>query len=269
MWFRNPKLYQLTAMGKTMMFDGVPVTVEKKARGFRVRDAAVDTDFVSFDKGGAVGLSLTTKTSQNKGKTFIEGKLIDTTGMDRAVTLLYTLPIEGNGWEWLADTRRKERTSSPREYIEAVFFRVGSNGRSSRYPVGWIARGDEGQAVAIDMAYLAFYRVGYNAASRELFIAYDFGLVPERPYAEFRFCFYEFEREWGFRSALQKFHETFLDYSVRRTPEQGVWMPFYRISRVKGWQDFGFGFKAGTNESAWDDQHGIITFRYTGPHPGG
>jgi hypothetical protein len=34
---------------------------------------------------------------------------------------------------------------------------------------------------------------------------------------------------------------------------------------VKGWQDFGFRFKEGTNETAWDDEHGIITFRYTEP----
>jgi hypothetical protein len=50
-----------------------------------------------------------------------------------------------------------------------------------------------------------------------------------------------------------------------RTPEQGLWMPFAKISEVKGWEDFGFKFKEGDNETAWDDQHGMITFRYTEP----
>ena len=42
-------------------------------------------------------------------------------------------------------------------------------------------------------------------------------------------------------------------------------MPFARISQVEGWEDFGFKFKEGNNETAWDDGHDIITFRYTEP----
>ena len=42
-------------------------------------------------------------------------------------------------------------------------------------------------------------------------------------------------------------------------------MPFAKISEVKGWEDFGFRFKEGDNETAWDDAHGILTFRYTEP----
>ena len=42
-------------------------------------------------------------------------------------------------------------------------------------------------------------------------------------------------------------------------------MPFARISRVKGWEDFGFRFKEGNDETAWDDEHGILTFHYTEP----
>lgn len=42
-------------------------------------------------------------------------------------------------------------------------------------------------------------------------------------------------------------------------------MPFAKISAVKDWRDFGFAFKEGTNETKWDDEHGIVTFRYTEP----
>ena len=60
-------------------------------------------------------------------------------------------------------------------------------------------------------------------------------------------------------------YEIFPDYFRCRTPEQGVWMPFHKISKVEGWEDFGFKFKEGNNETAWDDAHGILTFRYTEP----
>jgi hypothetical protein len=42
-------------------------------------------------------------------------------------------------------------------------------------------------------------------------------------------------------------------------------MPFAKISEVAGWEDFGFRFKEGDNETPWDDQHDILTFRYTEP----
>jgi hypothetical protein len=42
-------------------------------------------------------------------------------------------------------------------------------------------------------------------------------------------------------------------------------MPFGRISKVEGWEDFGFMFKEGNDQTAWDDEHGILTFRYTEP----
>jgi hypothetical protein len=50
-----------------------------------------------------------------------------------------------------------------------------------------------------------------------------------------------------------------------RVREQGLWMPFAPISQVPDWQDFGFRFKEGHDETQWDDQHGILTFRYTEP----
>ena len=42
-------------------------------------------------------------------------------------------------------------------------------------------------------------------------------------------------------------------------------MPFAKISEVKNWQDFGFRIKEGNNETKWDDQNDILTFRYTEP----
>jgi hypothetical protein len=65
--------------------------------------------------------------------------------------------------------------------------------------------------------------------------------------------------------ALQRYYEMFPDYFRSRTPRQGIWMPFHQIGKVEGWEDFGFKFKEGNNETEWDDAHGILTFRYTEP----
>lgn len=271
-WFRDPVLQEMAAPGGAVTFDGVPVTLPGRIdAGFQVRDVAADSDFVRFElpsqggTGTALGLRLESRLVQQGEVTFWEGSLEDTTGQDRAVTLIYSVPVEGEGWRWLAHPRSEVPAEPLREYVEAGRFRAGANGLLSRYPLAAIAQGPRGQAIALDMAYPAFFRVGYNSGSRELFIAYDFGLAPEKNRADFRFCLYPFEATWGFRSALAKLYEIFPDYFRCRTPEQGLWMPFAAISKVKGWEDFGFKFKEGNDETEWDDAHGIITFRYTEP----
>jgi hypothetical protein len=152
-----------------------------------------------------------------------------------------------------------------REYINANGFSAGANGQLSRYPFAAVSAADQGFGLGIDMARPAFFRAGYNSRTGELFLAYDIGLAPEKPKARLRFCKFNFDPEWGFRGALSRYYEIFEDYFRCRTPQQGLWMSFARISEVKGWQDFGFKFKEGNNETAWDDEHNIITFRYTEP----
>ncbi len=187
-------------------------------------------------------------------------RLTDTTGKDRAITLVYTMPVDGDGWRWLADPRREEPAQSPREYRL-----TGSGGRISMYPLAAVAKGNAGRAIMLDMAMPACFRVGFSAASRELYIAYDLGLTPEKTAADLRFCTMSFDATWGFRGAVEAMYAIFPDYFRSRTPQQGLWMPFAKISKVEGWEDFGFKFKEGNDETEWDDAHGILTFRYTEP----
>ena len=83
--------------------------------------------------------------------------------------------------------------------------------------------------------------------------------------ADFRFVLFRFDPRWGFRAAFQKLTEIFPDYFCVRAREQGLWMPFTDVSTVQGWEDFGFRYHEGNNNVAWDDAHGILSFRYTEP----
>ncbi|NQU20234.1 MAG: hypothetical protein HQ567_03055 [Candidatus Nealsonbacteria bacterium] len=264
-WFREPMLQVVDTPAGACTFDGVPVIVRAPVHeGFQVRDVAAGSDFVRIDDEAA-GLKLDWKTSARDGVTTFDVELRDTTGTDRAVTLLYAVPVAGEGLRWLHDPRSSTPVEPRREYVNAGRFRAGANGRLSRYPLGAVSNAKQGTALGIDMARPAFFRVGYNAGSGELFLAYDIGLTPEKPSARLRLVRYTFEPRWGFRAALARFYEIFPHHFRCRTPEQGLWMPFAKISQVKGWEDFGFKFKEGNNETSWDDEHGIVTFRYTEP----
>ena len=265
-WFRDIELRQLKAPEGVVTFDGVPVKVRRGPwSGFQVRDVAASGSFVSFEGGKALDLSLEMRESERNGAQFVEATLRDMSGSDRAITLVYTLPLPAGKCTWLRDPRRSDAMSGLQEYAETARFQAGANGRLSRYPLGAVVVGKQGLALAADLAVPAFCRFAANSGTRELFVAYDIGLTPEKPTATVRFCRYDFDPEWGFRAALQRLYEIFPEAFRCRTPEQGLWMPFAKISDVEGWEDFGFKFKEGTNETQWDDARDIVTFRYTEP----
>jgi len=265
-WFREPALRVLTTPTGAARFDSVAVVATPStAAGFQVRDVAADSDFVRIDEQ-ALDLRLECQTVEERGATFFDVTLTDLSGRDRAVTLLYADPIGQSGLRWLDDPRRARVVESGAEYGNTSHFGdVGLNRRLSRYPLGAVASDREGRALGIDMRHPAVYRVGYNAAVGELFLAYDLGLAPEKPSARVLFCRFTFDPSQSFRGALARYYELYPESFRCLTPEQGLWMPFAKISEVEGWEDFGFKFKEGDNETAWDDQHGMITFRYTEP----
>lgn len=263
--FRGAELRVLAPPQGAMMFDGVPVSpVASAHEGFMIRDVKAGSDFVGIEQA-ALGIELDHQVQGEGDSEFHDVTVTNTTGEDRAVTLVYVCPVSGDECLWLEDPRRSEPVEENREYVNSTGFRAGSNGRLSRYPFGAVAAGAIGKGLGIDMGRPAFFRVGYNAGTRTLFLAYDIGLTQEKPSAQVRFCRFEFDPAWGFRSALAQYYDLFPQHFERRIARQGLWMPFAKISEVPGWEDFGFAFKEGTNETAWDDGNGIVTFRYTEP----
>ncbi len=198
--------------------------------------------------------------------TFITAHVEDRTGKDRAISLVYGIPLESKKWQWLAGPRKSVLAESPLDYQNSARAgNVGSNGQLGRYPLAAIACGKEGLAVGIDLAHPAQFRTGYSAGTNLLYIVYDLALTPEKKSADITFATWTFDGETGFRGAVAKMYEVFPDQFCCRTPQQGIWMPFYAVSKVKGWEDFGFKFKEGNDETAWDNAHGLLTFRYTEP----
>ncbi|MCX5646358.1 MAG: acetylxylan esterase [Phycisphaerae bacterium] len=273
------------------LFDGIAVSQQAPPReGFQVRDVAAGSGFVGIEHA-ALDLKLECKTTKAGDATFFDVTVSNTSGKDRAVTLIYAVPMSAQQCRWFHDPRETREVEQGREYLNAGRFAAGANGRLSRYPFAAVANASQAVALGLDMAQPAFFRVGYNAGTQELFLAYDLGLAPEKPMAHVRFCKFSWRgrpalgvegvppsncgqdaRDTGdglapneFRAALARYYDLFPDSFQRRVAEQGLWMPFAKISAVKGWEDFGFRFKEGDNETAWDDAHGIVTFRYTEP----
>ncbi len=242
--------------------------------GFLVRDVlgvGANSHFFGFAEGKCpeLGLELNAKFLSRENHIAVSGRISGTSGMDRAVTLIFALGLDAMGWQWGDDIRRRRTIEGRGEYTNAVSVRCGSTGTQSLYPVGAVYSKGYGLALAIDMGKPALYRLAYHAGTRQLLLAYDFALVKDTERfpqaAEFRFVLYRFDPEWGFRSAWEKLAMIFPDYFLVRSKTQGIWMPFTDVSTVQGWQDFGFRYHEGTNNIPFDDANGILSFRYTEP----
>jgi hypothetical protein len=239
--------------------------------GFFARDVAADSDLFGFagDVCPELDLRLETKWETHPDHLAVRGRLRDLRGTDRAILLLFALPIEAAGWTWEDDIRRHRPISGRGEFSRVNTVRCGSTGTMSAYPLAAIHDDRTGLALALDMGKPAQYRLVYHAGARQFFIACDFGLVPDTEQfpggAEFRFVVYRFAPQWGFRAAWEKLMHIFPGYFQVRSHRQGIWMPFTDISTVQGWEDFGFRYHEGINNVAWDDAHDILSFRYTEP----
>lgn len=242
--------------------------------GFLVRDVANASDYYALGEGenAALKLRLKTKISAQADHITVEGSVADLSGRDRAISLVFALPIDARGWSWDQTMREKSLVGNEEKSNTVAFF-SGANGRASLYPLANIHSAQSGVAIALDPDYAAQNRLAVNGATQQFTLTYDFGLAPEKPSANFRFVIYRTDPKWGFRDALAKMNALFPQtYQARgAAKKQGLWMPFTDIRKVEGWQDFGFRFREANLDSAddealkWDAENGIATFRYHEP----
>lgn len=263
--FRAP-VWRTYDVGAVKTMDLCPVLMDSTPRVpcFLVRDVAENGGYLSIAPGeDECGLSVQVKCEKGDAGEVFDVVVAEKTGRDRAVTLLYAVPLPEGAVEWHENPRRSEEFASGERM--SVTAQPCGRGLLSRWPFGAVTVGGRGIALGMDPSAPAFYRVVANATSRQLFIAFDLGFAKERPSAHFRFCKFAFAGAERFRGALEAYWRLYPESVRVRCRRQGVWMPFHKISAVRGWEDFGFLFKEGDNEPAWDDAHGMLTFRYTEP----
>ncbi len=196
--------------------------------GFLARDVAANSDVFAFADGVCpeLGLRLEVSMRTNATAVIVEGQICDTRGMDRAVLLVFALPVGAPGWTGDDDIRRRRPIAGRGEFVNANEVGCGTTGTMSTYPVAAIHDERTGLALGLDQGQPAQYRLGYHAATRQLFLAFDFGLVPETSRfpgaAPFRFVIYRFtpdlvERYFQ-RSLFQGFLPSMFSHNASENP---------------------------------------------------
>lgn len=265
--FRAPAV-RILEQADLALFDAQPVALGDLPRheaGFLLCDVQrADDGYAPIPVGGeAKGVRLSVvETPAADGATY-RVTVEDRTGRDRALTLVYAWPLPAGDLVFEEDPRTAvPLADNAPQRSDAQAMGCGAGGLN-RWPFGAVSVGGRGFALGINTAHPAYFRTAVHPRTRLLFIAFDLGLAPEKRTAAFAFRRFTFTG--GFRGALAAYAAHEPDAFKTRVPEQGIWMPFRAIKSVENWQDFGFKFKEGNDETAWDDAHGIFTFRYTEP----
>ena len=259
MRFRAPRFETLPPETEPRL-DGVPVGRDFREAGFLVRDFPTGT----WARAESANLAFASSFEKRAGARIFTAEATSASGRDRAVTLLYALPLPEGELVWFNSPRLETKLDGLlAEQSEAVA--LGCGGGLTPWPFGAVAAGGRGIAIGIDPETPCVYRVAASPAVRTLYIAFDLGLAPERNAAKVRFAVFPFAAKDGFRGALESYARLYPEAYRVRTPKQGNWMAFHSISNLPHFEDFGFAFKEGTKETAWDDAHGILTLYYNEP----
>ena len=256
----------------SLQVDGQDITGSGPG-GFLARDVAAQSGVYLFDNATCpeLGLRLDVSITSQTNHIVVEGKVTDVTEQDRAVILLFALPIDADGWQWHQGLRESQLVCGRDEYAQVTAVSGGTTGTMSIYPLALLTQGTTGLGLALDMGSPCLYRLVYHPGTRQLFVACDLGLVPDTEQfpgaANFRFVLFRSDAKWGFRAAWEKLQQIFPDYFTVRSHSQGIWMPFTDISTVQDGSDFGFRYLEGAPPPnvPFDDEHGTLSFRYTEP----
>lgn len=291
-YFKDLRLAEYKSASAATVFDGTPTqevaALSGETRVFirRAEDpnapfygVDADKDFSETSLGSLRVSKRTQKTADGAKEVVLTVKNLSRE--DAAFTLYYarTIPmVDGEEWVWFDHPRRARPLVAHDASRTRSFSDVGLQG-ASIYPYGVVAkrvldadgkeRFENPIALGFNPDYPAFCRIAANGGTRELYAAYDIALVEGRDEVELRLA--EFEPTQGsvasnpFRATIDAWRGSYPEATRVRALKQGNWMAFAKISKVEGWEDFGFQFKEGIDEIDEDDARGITTFRYTEP----
>ncbi len=250
--------------------------------GFFVRDAAKDSDLVTFRgkraeardalkfaytaEGADLALDATFNSAADHINTDVS--IRNLTEGDRAVTVYFALPFPAGDAVWWDDIINTRPATNNATYGAFHRASAGANGHHSVYPFGCIA-GEQALALAIPMDYPLYHRIAASSASRQLFLAVDLGLTqattkfPNR--ADFSFVIYRCDPRWGLRSAAERYYRIFPQFFERRMPEDGGWVCWGNCEGMTNLAELGFKYHwgpGGPGAVAFDDANGLYSFLY-------
>jgi len=221
-------------------------------------------------------LELQAEVTAREDRLDFHATLRDTTGEDRAIVLVWALPLDGEGLAWGDDLLRSRTIGAEGRYHSALKYpesgKFGSH-LVSPYPWASLTGPDAGVMVSrpLDEPRLMGMYYDHTQSARFLAVRAELGLSPITAKfpssADFRFSLSRVPRpEWGFRAATQRYYSLYPQSFTKRVEREGIWH-LWVSTEVPEPEDFGLVFHEQEpyyeDRVAFDDAHGGYSLTYS------
>lgn len=186
----------------------------------------------------------------------VHGEVRNLTTEDRAIELVFVLPVGASGWRWWDDAHRS-RPISQGLYANVISAVFDGFLPISLYPYTGIENGTVGLALALPPDHPQLALLFYDADMERFVVLFHLGISPRAVKldnrAAFELLIYRFDPRWGFRSVIARHGEFYPEiYSTK--------LPIYDF---KGAEQGHFLTPSAAEIVREQDEQGIYSAQYT------
>lgn len=259
--------------------------------GFYAWDISQDPRYVRFQgaeraradgtlklKCEELGLRLQARLVSTGDRIDVRAELADERGQDRAIVLVWVMPLQAKGWWWGDSLNEHRQISEPGRYANSLV--LGAGGRHGRHLVAaypWVSLSTQESGLMLarplDCPRLMTWMYDYTPRRSFLTVRVELGLSPETRKFPSRasFCFALSrlpQPEWGMRAAADRYYQMYPEFFVKRAEREGLWH-LWVSTEIPNPEELGLVFHEQEpyyeDRVAFDDAHGGYSFTYAEP----
>ncbi len=186
----------------------------------------------------------------------VSGEVRDMRGVDRALDVLFELPIATEGWRW------------HQNILSATDLDGETSIETADYPLAAVTRADgsAGLGIAMDPELPVDFRLGFDPERHRLYLRLKMGVSPDAKTpgrARFSFMLAPVDPAWGMRDLLATWYRTYPAAFERRAMREGCWLFAIAPTKVPNPQDY--GYYEGSQDTDFVVEHGIAACPYVIP----
>lgn len=228
--------------------DIVPVTGEVTVAG-----DGIEQEFVDEERG----LRVAAKYRAGAGRIECEGEVVDLTGEDRGVDVIFSLPVAGEGMQWGRDIRTETPvTDAPLAQTMLTFASLSNpeTGQGLALAVPTDSPCECSLSWGEQFGYAVRYRFGLSSDAGDEF----------KNRAPFRFVIYRCDGKWGLRDAARRYYAMNPAAFEKRVEREGLWL--FGNPRIELPDPENYAFhEGGPRGWEFDEEHEIYTCPYIIP----
>jgi len=186
----------------------------------------------------------------------VEGEVHSGIAEDRAVDILFKLPLGTKDLVWWDDIVERRDIEPPQVYlVKGLTF-------------GCVTRkdGKDGVGIGLSPDIPCVFEMGCNP-SGVFYVRIKYALSPltkSKQRAKFSFSIFRVDGRWGLRDAARHYYKAYPKAFERRATKEGMWLFAIPTQKVPNPKDYAY-HECGVNYAEIDEKLGILTFPYIIP----